>query len=436
MEMKKVLFPIRIALCVIMIMCTFVGCGNKQMEPSSSEPERNEHGNIEITFFTGNSLDLIRIAEDYNAQSDIYEVVCPEESVKGEDWENKRKRLQMDMLSGKGFDLYVDFAFVDLNVKPAVEKGAIMDLSDFFANHPEVNRNALKTVEMDGKYYGLPISFTLGTMVTSTNMATDRAEWTIDQSMERMENSHTEYFLPEEPAKVLYRFDYEAKYVDFVNRKSKFDSDDFIRMLEFSKKYGMTNNKDDAVFLMESGEIACVKIQLSSLEEMAKWKYFLGGKASYVGYPSTQSGKTKIYSSTIYGNANTKNKEGIYDFFSFIISKEEQRKLKQEYFMKAFSVRTDILEEAWDDASCNEMVVGYQDSNGGFHLITQKLSKDDEAAFWDILNNSASGLGELRYTPIQTIVQEEAHAYFSGQKTAREVADIIDNRVQLYLDEL
>ena len=81
MEMKKVLFPIRIALYVIMIMCTFVGCGNKQMEPSSSEPERNEHGKIEITFFTGNSLDLIRIAEDYNAQSDIYEVVCPEESV-------------------------------------------------------------------------------------------------------------------------------------------------------------------------------------------------------------------------------------------------------------------------------------------------------------------------------------------------------------------
>ena len=78
---------------IIMIMCTFVGCGNKQMEPSSSEPERNEHGKIEITFFTGNSLDLIRIAEDYNAQSDIYEVVCPEESVKGEDWENKRKRL-------------------------------------------------------------------------------------------------------------------------------------------------------------------------------------------------------------------------------------------------------------------------------------------------------------------------------------------------------
>lgn len=87
--MKKVLFPIRIALCVIMIMCTFVGCGNKQMEPSSSEPERNEHGKIEITFFTGNSLDLIRIAEDYNAQSDIYEVVCPEESVKGEDWKIK-----------------------------------------------------------------------------------------------------------------------------------------------------------------------------------------------------------------------------------------------------------------------------------------------------------------------------------------------------------
>lgn len=36
---------------------------------------------------------------------------------------------------------------------------------------------------------------------------------------------------------------------------------------------------------------------------------------------------------------------------------------------------------------------------------------------------------------ISNIVQEEAGAYFSGQKSAEDVADTIQNRVQNYLDE-
>ena len=37
--------------------------------------------------------------------------------------------------------------------------------------------------------------------------------------------------------------------------------------------------------------------------------------------------------------------------------------------------------------------------------------------------------------PIWQIIQEEAEAYFTGDRSIEEVADIITNRVQLYLDE-
>ena len=36
---------------------------------------------------------------------------------------------------------------------------------------------------------------------------------------------------------------------------------------------------------------------------------------------------------------------------------------------------------------------------------------------------------------IMAIIEEEAGAYFSGQKTARTVADIIQSRVQIYVNE-
>ena len=49
-----------------------------------------------------------------------------------------------------------------------------------------------------------------------------------------------------------------------------------------------------------------------------------------------------------------------------------------------------------------------------------------------MLNNP---LYEYYCNPIRDIVEEETKPFFDGDKTAEEVAKIIDNRVQLYLDE-
>lgn len=38
-------------------------------------------------------------------------------------------------------------------------------------------------------------------------------------------------------------------------------------------------------------------------------------------------------------------------------------------------------------------------------------------------------------TTIYNIIMEETEAYFAGQKTAEEVAEIIQTRVQIYVDE-
>ena len=39
------------------------------------------------------------------------------------------------------------------------------------------------------------------------------------------------------------------------------------------------------------------------------------------------------------------------------------------------------------------------------------------------------------HTEIQKIIDEEVTAYFQGEKEIQEVCEIIQNRVQLYLDE-
>ena len=41
-----------------------------------------------------------------------------------------------------------------------------------------------------------------------------------------------------------------------------------------------------------------------------------------------------------------------------------------------------------------------------------------------------------RYYAINMIVADELNAYISGERTAEETAAIIDDRVQIYLDEI
>ena len=43
---------------------------------------------------------------------------------------------------------------------------------------------------------------------------------------------------------------------------------------------------------------------------------------------------------------------------------------------------------------------------------------------------------KTEWNTVRSIIMEEAAAFFAGDKSAHEVAGIIQNRVQLYLEEL
>jgi hypothetical protein len=55
------------------------------------------------------------------------------------------------------------------------------------------------------------------------------------------------------------------------------------------------------------------------------------------------------------------------------------------------------------------------------------------ADFYELISRADSLMEESG--PIKVIVDEETAAFFAGQKTAREVAEIIESRVQVYVDE-
>ena len=61
------------------------------------------------------------------------------------------------------------------------------------------------------------------------------------------------------------------------------------------------------------------------------------------------------------------------------------------------------------------------------------LSQDDVQKIYDYVV-SIKTLNNGNYE-VENIIKEEASAFFSGQKTAEEVAELIQNRVTTYLNE-
>ena len=87
-----------------------------------------------------------------------------------------------------------------------------------------------------------------------------------------------------------------------------------------------------------------------------------------------------------------------------------------------FPVRTDALQYAVELAKNQE-----EDLN------TYRMSEEQEEAFWDMLKKAEPK--SRKYTRVLDILYEETEAYFTGDKSSEEVAFLIQNRVQLYLDE-
>ncbi|MBQ7925751.1 MAG: hypothetical protein IJ335_05590, partial [Lachnospiraceae bacterium] len=73
---------------------------------------------------------------------------------------------------------------------------------------------------------------------------------------------------------------------------------------------------------------------------------------------------------------------------------------------------------------------------GDWSYDVRPVDEGDVALVEEMLQN---GIAMFYFTPrdyqVLDIVQEEAEAYFQGQKNVDEVCAIIQSRVQLYLDE-
>ncbi len=252
--------------------------------------------------------------------------------------------------------------------------------------------------------------------------------------------------------------EYMAAFIDWEGGTCSFDGDEFIALLEDLKALSGYNYEavDEHATI---AELLRGKTYLSEpvalIMEPGMYLYrdikdAFGDSYEIAGYP-TADGSLKYGMSCydqIYGmNAAAKNKEGAWAFLEYLVSEEYQQPSPPTYAQANtllagnFPARKDSLErglQAIVDYVTDPNEVHYTHINNYTNEKTAEgfegFTEEDKQAVLHIIDNSYRPFFGNDYV-LLAILSEETEPFFQGDKSAKEVAKIIQSRVSLYLSE-
>lgn len=332
-----------------------------------------------------------------------------------------------------------------------------MDFYELMAEDSSFNKedylqNVFEAYEYKGKLYQLIPSFYINTFVGKTADVGEDFTWTMEEALALQASmpEGTNLF----SNMIQYDFLYsclsfsEDEYVNWETGECYFDTDKFIRMLEYAKTlpkdYNFADYEDEAAYQeMESqyrdGKTLLMRTALSNFRDYGSWRYaYFGEEITPVGFP-TENGIGSSFGAGINLaiSAQTKNKQAAWEFVKSFLSEEYQEKRNYN-----FPVRLSSLEKLEADAQKKPYYTDEKGNKveydmtywlGNMEIKADPLTKEETGRVVEFIKsvNRVANYNE----ELMKIVQEEAAGFLEGQKSAQEVAGVIQSRVRIYINE-
>lgn len=365
-------------------------------------------------------------------------------------------KLNNDILAGDMPDILVMDAGNEMPVDSYAEKGLFVDLNKFIDEDAEIKRedlfeNVLEAYSTDGKLYRLPVNFYVQTLMGKTENVGPGPRWTMKEMMDafaKMPEGATIFGDQTTRESLLWTFSTMAisDYIDETTGQCNFNSQGFKDVLSFLKDIPAETNVDydDPTYWQQfetqyrDNRTMLMQISLNNLEYMIYNFGQMGtSEVSLVGFPTEKGMGAVVSSSQQYAiSAKSPNQEGAWEFLRYYLTDDYQ---KQTYDMPLN--RRIWLDKAlecterphYEDEEGNIIYEDYTYWLGEQEIVIDPLTKEQV----DDLYNYVSFINKrMSYdTSLLDIIKEEAAYYFEGDKTVDEVAEIIQGRIQLYMDE-
>lgn len=394
---------------------------------------------------------------DFNKKSPDYRITITDYSTfdTQDDYTAGITKLNADIAAGNVPDIML--LNNQLPINSYIEKGLFEDLNPYIDKDEELDRNdyfanVLEAFSTNGKMYQLVPSFSVLSVVGKTADVGATPGWTLEDLNKLVASKGPEVVtFPEVNRMSMLTNCIQMSSGQFINWETgecSFNTKGFTDLLEFLKSfpeeidysiYEKDGYWENYETMYREGRAL---LAISYVGDFASFNYqkkgSFGEDITYIGFPAeNKNGSAINYSLNFAMSSKSKHKDAAWDFiryyltdeymdtitYDFPISKEHVAKLAEVAKQKPFYL----------DENGNKVEYDQTYYLNGVEIVIDPCTDAEINQVMSLLEsvNQVVAYDES----LLNIITEEAESFFSGQKSAADVAEIIQSRVQIYVSE-
>lgn len=376
-------------------------------------------------------------------------------------------KLRTEIMAGNMPDI-LDLS--GMPVRQLAAKGLLTDLYPLLDADTELSRedlfpNVLAALENDGKLVSTASNFYIMTTVGSSRVVGDEPGWTYQELLDALatmpEGCEVFDIYTTRDQVLQYSLSLDMnKYVDWNTGKVNFDCQEFVDMLQFAARFPEKfdyegyewSQEDDSGKRIMAGKQMLMPVYLSSFDDINYYQYIFGGDVdgyTFVGFPCSEGVGSMISVQSGYAiSENCADKEAAWQFVRTFLTEDYQDQYSYQFPTNVHSFETQrtkaMTPEYEKDENGNIMLdpetgEKLQISHGGMGW-----NEDDYVEFYALTEEQVAKVDELiadttrlfdSNNAIFQIVKEQSAAFFAGQKSAEDVAKLVQSKANIYVNE-
>lgn len=411
--------------------------GTREWLTELTEQRPTEDGSIRVASLTGYDSRVAECAVQTSMETPGFRYEYEDASA-----QEARDRILIELSQGKGPDI---LSVTPQDLYMLEEKGLLLDIGEVIS--PDIREKllpgALEIGTVDERLLGVPVGVLADTLVVAGDTWPEDT-WRWEELLDLMEEGKLTGAIRNAPNKMngryrapaltvlsLVNYSLEDSFlIDWENRKCHFDDERFIRLLELTYADLNSAPTDADLWLNEGEDILCGYFMCGGdfLDFFARMEAEDG---HIVGYPTEGDSGSYLKADgggVLVVNANIAGTEAAECFLENLLGQELQAKIN----LMGLSARR---------LSPEDYIV--EDENGVLRFMSESRYSPEVPVFQD----GATALHRARdflescvaappgYSRITAIIAEELDAMYAENKSPMAAAEIINSRVQIYLDE-
>lgn len=358
-------------------------------------------------------------------------------------------KLSTEIVSGKIPDI---IATSQLPYEQYAAKGLLEDLYQYIDNDPDISRDDLvesvfSAMENEGKLNTIASSFYVIFIAGRADVVGSEPGWTMEE-FQNVIKSHPEADYPlgmgmtrENVFSSLFTLSM-SNYVNWITGECSFNTPEFKSLLEFAKTFPSYEEMDyenmewiSESQLLSEGRMIASFTGLSDFSNYQYYKAVYGGDMVIKSLPGESGGGyTAMVEGGLAMTTSCKNKDMAWSFMRTLLFEKYQEENVWS-FPTNKNVFNKMLEEAMKqeyDFEGNPISRGGM-SDGVVSVDYYAISQEEADQIMGLIN-SINQIANYE-TSLTQIIDEEAVAYFAGEKSLDEVASLIQSRLTIYINE-